>query len=77
MRLSRRFESYVHALTPKIEASLQDKANPALIDLALAENHLLDVELLEKYSEVLSSCMTAEVRTVAACRVFRTRENTN
>lgn len=53
MQLSTRLGRYVHALASGLEASIKDRTNPALIDLALAENRVAQKEVLGLYKASL------------------------
>jgi hypothetical protein len=57
MELSRRLGKYVPAIADGLEASIRDRTNPALIDLALAENRVCQSEILEIYKAALESSL--------------------
>jgi hypothetical protein len=57
MQLSRRLARYVPAIAGGLEASIKDRTNPALIDLALAENRVSQSEILGIYKAALESSL--------------------
>jgi hypothetical protein len=57
MELSCRLGKYVPAIAGSLEASIRDRTNLALIDLALAENRVCQSEILEIYKAALESSL--------------------
>ncbi|KAM0713945.1 hypothetical protein Q7P37_010908 [Cladosporium fusiforme] len=64
MQLSRRLERYVHAIGGSLEASIKDRTNPELIDLAVAENRVSQSEILELYKATLKESLEQNASTM-------------
>jgi hypothetical protein len=69
MQLSRRLARYVPAITGGLEASIKDRSDPTLIDLALAENRLAQSEVLEIYKAALEDSLEKNASTMLAMTI--------
>jgi hypothetical protein len=66
MQLSRRLARYVPAIAGGLEASIKDRTNPDLIDLALAENRICQSEILEIYKAALENSLETNACSIPA-----------